>query len=131
MSLPPDMPTANLEDVFSSNFPNYVPRLLRDYIPTSPGKTYYDSFQSNAQLSPIYPINLKVLELVKNFSEIGFQTVMKSKSGIQGYLEEISSGNHFEAGLKTTSKVLLKEKCNHPTDFDALEAESSRSYSDH
>ncbi|GJW46592.1 reverse transcriptase domain-containing protein [Tanacetum coccineum] len=30
----------NLEDVFSSNFPNYVPPASPDYIPTSPGKTY-------------------------------------------------------------------------------------------
>ncbi|GJU42255.1 hypothetical protein Tco_1195212 [Tanacetum coccineum] len=36
----PDHPTANLEDVFSSNFPNYVPPASPDYIPTSPGKTY-------------------------------------------------------------------------------------------
>ncbi|GKA62472.1 reverse transcriptase domain-containing protein [Tanacetum coccineum] len=36
----PDHPTANLEDVFSSNFPNYVPPVSPDYVPTSPGKTY-------------------------------------------------------------------------------------------
>ncbi|GJU83274.1 hypothetical protein Tco_1285639 [Tanacetum coccineum] len=36
----PDHPTANLEDVFSSNFPNYVPSASPDYVPASPGKTY-------------------------------------------------------------------------------------------
>ncbi|GJR66456.1 hypothetical protein Tco_0012521 [Tanacetum coccineum] len=36
----PDHPTANLEDAFSSNFPNYVPPASPDYIPTSLGKTY-------------------------------------------------------------------------------------------
>ncbi|GKB00064.1 hypothetical protein Tco_0828057 [Tanacetum coccineum] len=36
----PDHPTANLEDVFSSNFPNYVPPASSDYVPASPGKTY-------------------------------------------------------------------------------------------
>ncbi|GJR13765.1 reverse transcriptase domain-containing protein [Tanacetum coccineum] len=36
----PDRPISNLEDVFSSNFPNYVPPASPDYIPTSPGKTY-------------------------------------------------------------------------------------------
>ncbi|GJZ60699.1 putative ribonuclease H-like domain-containing protein, partial [Tanacetum coccineum] len=36
----PDHPTANLEDVFSSNFPNYVPPVSPDYVPASPGKTY-------------------------------------------------------------------------------------------
>ncbi|GJX38943.1 hypothetical protein Tco_0252246 [Tanacetum coccineum] len=36
----PDHPISNLEDVFSSNFPNYVPPASPDYVPTSPGKTY-------------------------------------------------------------------------------------------
>ncbi|GJT43545.1 hypothetical protein Tco_0952260 [Tanacetum coccineum] len=36
----PDHPTTNLEDVFFSNFLNYVPQASPDYIPTSPGKTY-------------------------------------------------------------------------------------------
>ncbi|GKD06863.1 hypothetical protein Tco_1186548, partial [Tanacetum coccineum] len=36
----PDHPTANLEDAFSFNFPNYVPSASLDYVPTSPGKTY-------------------------------------------------------------------------------------------
>ncbi|GKA54960.1 hypothetical protein Tco_0753909 [Tanacetum coccineum] len=36
----PDHPTANLEDAFSSNFPNYVPSASPDYVPASPGKTY-------------------------------------------------------------------------------------------
>ncbi|GJT60866.1 putative reverse transcriptase domain-containing protein [Tanacetum coccineum] len=31
---------SNMGDVFSSNFPNYVPPASPDYIPTSPGKTY-------------------------------------------------------------------------------------------
>ncbi|GJS09208.1 hypothetical protein Tco_0366004 [Tanacetum coccineum] len=36
----PDHPTANLEDAFSSNFPNYLPPISPDYVPASPGKTY-------------------------------------------------------------------------------------------
>ncbi|GJV07355.1 hypothetical protein Tco_1345011 [Tanacetum coccineum] len=36
----PDHPISNLEDVFSSNFSNYVPPASPDYVPTSPGKTY-------------------------------------------------------------------------------------------
>ncbi|GJS00730.1 hypothetical protein Tco_0317238 [Tanacetum coccineum] len=41
-----DHPTANLEDAFSSNFPNYVPQASPDYIPTSPGKTYSSASNS-------------------------------------------------------------------------------------
>ncbi|GJS62698.1 hypothetical protein Tco_0657482 [Tanacetum coccineum] len=34
----PHHPTSNLEDAFSSNFPNYVPPASSDYVPASPGK---------------------------------------------------------------------------------------------
>ncbi|GJY69392.1 hypothetical protein Tco_0472374 [Tanacetum coccineum] len=41
----PDHPTSNMEDAFSSNFPNYLP-VSPDYIPTSSGKTYSSSSNS-------------------------------------------------------------------------------------
>ncbi|GJY15834.1 hypothetical protein Tco_0386256 [Tanacetum coccineum] len=50
----PNHPTANLEDVFSSNFPNYIPPVSPDYVPASPGKTY-----SNDKTSIVdYPVNV-------------------------------------------------------------------------
>nr|GEY33680.1 reverse transcriptase domain-containing protein [Tanacetum cinerariifolium] len=42
----PDHPTSNLEDAFSSNFPNYLPLASPDYALASPGKTYSSSFNS-------------------------------------------------------------------------------------
>ncbi|GJU39522.1 putative reverse transcriptase domain-containing protein [Tanacetum coccineum] len=42
----PDRPISNLEDVFSSNFPNYVPPASLDYVPTSLGKTYSSASNS-------------------------------------------------------------------------------------
>ncbi|GJX96943.1 hypothetical protein Tco_0352741 [Tanacetum coccineum] len=42
----PDRPISNLEDVFSSNFPNYIPPASPDYVPTSPGKTYSSASNS-------------------------------------------------------------------------------------
>ncbi|GJT60963.1 hypothetical protein Tco_1004496 [Tanacetum coccineum] len=42
----PDHPTSNLEDGFSSNFPNYFPLASSDYVPTSPGKTYSSASNS-------------------------------------------------------------------------------------
>ncbi|GJZ05635.1 hypothetical protein Tco_0539428 [Tanacetum coccineum] len=36
----PDRPISNLEDAFSSNFPNHLPLISPDYVPASPGKTY-------------------------------------------------------------------------------------------
>ncbi|GJY09789.1 hypothetical protein Tco_0377974 [Tanacetum coccineum] len=42
----PDYPISNLEDAFSSNFPNYLPPASPDYIPASPGKTYSSASNS-------------------------------------------------------------------------------------
>nr|GEX17081.1 reverse transcriptase domain-containing protein [Tanacetum cinerariifolium] len=41
----PNHPTSNIEDAFSSNFPDYLPA-SPDYIPASPGKTYSSSSNS-------------------------------------------------------------------------------------
>ncbi|GJT50561.1 hypothetical protein Tco_0976718 [Tanacetum coccineum] len=38
----PNYPTSNIEDAFSSNFPNYIPA-SSDYVPASSGKTYFNS----------------------------------------------------------------------------------------
>ncbi|GKF38906.1 hypothetical protein Tco_0118967 [Tanacetum coccineum] len=54
----PDHPTANLEDAFSSNFPNYVPPASPDYI-ASPGKTY----SSASNLFGIAPLASPTLSL--------------------------------------------------------------------
>ncbi|GJS73647.1 hypothetical protein Tco_0706488 [Tanacetum coccineum] len=56
----PNHPTSNIEDAFSSNFPDYNPASL-DYVPASPGKTYYSS-----SITPIWcfsPIALPTLSL--------------------------------------------------------------------
>ncbi|GJR67619.1 putative reverse transcriptase domain-containing protein [Tanacetum coccineum] len=42
----PDHPISNLEDAFSSNFPNYIPPASPDYVPASPGKTYSSASNS-------------------------------------------------------------------------------------
>nr|GEV35830.1 reverse transcriptase domain-containing protein [Tanacetum cinerariifolium] len=47
----PDHPTSNIEDAFSSNFPDYLPA-SPDYVPASLGKTY-SSFSNSFGLVPI------------------------------------------------------------------------------
>ncbi|GJR67761.1 hypothetical protein Tco_0013826 [Tanacetum coccineum] len=50
----PNRPISNLEDVFSSNFPNYVSPASPNYIPTSPGKTYSTFYTEKSPIpSPI------------------------------------------------------------------------------
>ncbi|GKB51903.1 hypothetical protein Tco_0902656 [Tanacetum coccineum] len=50
---------SNLEDAFSSNFPNYVPPASPDYVPASPGKTY----SSASNLFGIAPLASPTLSL--------------------------------------------------------------------
>ncbi|GKA17419.1 reverse transcriptase domain-containing protein [Tanacetum coccineum] len=58
----PDHPTANLEDAFSSNFPNYVPLASPDYVPASSGKTYSSASNSFG----IFPLASPTLSLFPN-----------------------------------------------------------------
>nr|GEU58495.1 hypothetical protein [Tanacetum cinerariifolium] len=48
----PNHLTSNIEDAFSSNFPNYI-LVSSDYVPTSPGKTYSSSLNNSFGLVPI------------------------------------------------------------------------------
>ncbi|GKA41830.1 hypothetical protein Tco_0734490 [Tanacetum coccineum] len=41
----PNHPTSEIEDAFSSNFPDFIPA-SPDYVPASPGKTYSSSSNS-------------------------------------------------------------------------------------
>ncbi|GJX39821.1 hypothetical protein Tco_0253124 [Tanacetum coccineum] len=48
----PNHPTSNIEDAFSSNFPDYISVSL-DYVLASPGKTYSSSLNNSFDLVPI------------------------------------------------------------------------------
>ncbi|GKF02196.1 hypothetical protein Tco_0029119 [Tanacetum coccineum] len=48
----PNHPTSNIEDAFSSNFPDYIPA-SPDYIPASPRNTYSSSSNNSFGLVPI------------------------------------------------------------------------------
>ncbi|GJW08231.1 hypothetical protein Tco_1570654 [Tanacetum coccineum] len=68
----PDRPISNLENAFSSNFPNYLPLISPDYVPASPGKTYSSASNSfgivplaSSTLSPDNPYQ-EVIEAFYN-----------------------------------------------------------------
>nr|GFB22498.1 hypothetical protein [Tanacetum cinerariifolium] len=50
----PNHPTSNIEDAFSSNFPDYL-MASPDYVPSLPGKTYSSSSNSFGVLSIASP----------------------------------------------------------------------------
>ncbi|GKF13599.1 hypothetical protein Tco_0055061 [Tanacetum coccineum] len=53
----PSHPTSNIEDAFSSNFPDYIPA-SPNYVPASPGKTYSSSSNNSFGLVPIASLTL-------------------------------------------------------------------------
>ncbi|GJS57742.1 hypothetical protein Tco_0652526 [Tanacetum coccineum] len=55
----PSHPTSNIEDAFSSNFPDYIPA-SPDYVPASPGKTYSSSSNNSFGLGPIASLTLSL-----------------------------------------------------------------------
>nr|GEV13936.1 reverse transcriptase domain-containing protein [Tanacetum cinerariifolium] len=48
----PNHPTSDIEDAFSSNFPDYI-LASSDYVSASPGKTFYESLNDSFSLVPI------------------------------------------------------------------------------
>ncbi|GKC22155.1 hypothetical protein Tco_1024305 [Tanacetum coccineum] len=48
----PNHPTSDIEDAFSSNFPDYIPA-SPDYFPASPGNTFSESSNNLSSLVPI------------------------------------------------------------------------------
>ncbi|GJZ48543.1 hypothetical protein Tco_0602375 [Tanacetum coccineum] len=111
----PNHPTANLEDAFSSNFPNYVPPVSPDYVPASPGKTYSSASNlfgiaplasptlslfpddpymkpyhaSIRKLSPSTPSQPQALEIGETSWKSAIKRHEEQIQGIQCYLEEI------------------------------------------
>ncbi|GJR62214.1 reverse transcriptase domain-containing protein [Tanacetum coccineum] len=142
--------TSNLEDAFSSNFPNYVPPASPDYVPASPGKTY----SSASNLFGIAPLASPTLSLFpddpymkKDFfhqqnhllhrSNSNFEIGESSqKSTIERHEEQIldilnsldaipiERIEHIENGIEGLGKgtVIIQR------DFDALEAELQQAH---
>ncbi|GKA99432.1 hypothetical protein Tco_0827369 [Tanacetum coccineum] len=91
----PDRPTFNMEDAFSSNFPNYLPLASPDYIPTSPGKTYSSSSNSFG----IVRLTLPTLSLFYDDPYMkALQAFYTEKSPIPGRSSSSSLPQAFEIG---------------------------------
>ncbi|GKC49608.1 hypothetical protein Tco_1072353, partial [Tanacetum coccineum] len=65
----PSHPTSNIEDAFSSNFPDYI-SASPDYVPASPGKTYSSSSNNSFGLVPIASPTLSLFHDDPNMKEL-------------------------------------------------------------
>ncbi|GJV68886.1 hypothetical protein Tco_1484395 [Tanacetum coccineum] len=120
----PDHPTANLEDAFSSNFPNYVPPASPDYIPTSPGKTY----SSASNTFGIVPLTYDPFVIFDDpyMKDLQAFILKRHNPGIQCYLEEIPP-ELFEQ-IENDIEGLGKGTIIIQRDFDALAAELQQAH---
>ncbi|GJZ85970.1 hypothetical protein Tco_0657580 [Tanacetum coccineum] len=103
----PDHPTSNMEDAFSSNFPNYFPPASPDYIPTLPGKTYSSSSNSfgigkGSQKTSIESHEEQIEEIMNYLGELSLDRIVHIKDKVEG----LGKG-----------RVIIQQ------DFDILEAE--------
>nr|GEW90406.1 hypothetical protein [Tanacetum cinerariifolium] len=102
----PNHPTSDIEDAFSSNFPDYIPASL-DYVPASPGKTYSSSsnnylayyYASISMLSPM--INPQEFFLLKELLPPKKRGRDRSSSSTLALPQEFEIG---ESSHKTSSK---------------------------
>ncbi|GKA88177.1 hypothetical protein Tco_0809941 [Tanacetum coccineum] len=130
-------PTSNIEDAFSSNFPNYI-LASPDYVPASPGKTYSSSsnnsfgihlFHSNIglHLTMFYP---QEFFLPAEFCQLRYEFMTVHPPILFPYLKHLEIG---ENSLKTLEHIedkiegLRNDRVIIQQDFDILEAELQES----
>ncbi|GJV28516.1 hypothetical protein Tco_1384964 [Tanacetum coccineum] len=113
----PNHSTSNIEDAFSSNFPDYILASL-DYVPASPGKTYSSSSNNSFWFSSNR----------RNSCKISLEHHEEQIKEILNHLDELSlslnSIEHIEDKIEGLGKgrVIIQQ------DFDNLEAELRESH---
>ncbi|GJY22477.1 hypothetical protein Tco_0396135 [Tanacetum coccineum] len=82
----PNLPTSNIEDAYSSNFPNYLPA-SPDYFPTSPGKTYSSSSNSMGESSHKTSIEHheeQIEEILNHLDELSLDRIESIEDKVEG-----------------------------------------------
>ncbi|GJR84183.1 retrovirus-related pol polyprotein from transposon TNT 1-94, partial [Tanacetum coccineum] len=101
----PSHPTSNIEDAFSSNFPDYI-LASPDYVPASPGKTYSsssnNSFGESSRKTSLERHEEQIEEILNHLDELSLDRIEHIEDKIEGL------GN---------GRVIIQQ------DFDNLEAE--------
>ncbi|GKA83576.1 hypothetical protein Tco_0805171 [Tanacetum coccineum] len=98
----PSHPTSNIEDAFSSNFPDYIPA-SPDYVPASPGKTYSSSSNNSFGLVPIASPTLSLFHDDPSISELRESHTQIAK------LQRKAYGKYTARLLKLAQGLLILE----------------------
>ncbi|GJX87910.1 hypothetical protein Tco_0339924 [Tanacetum coccineum] len=122
----PNHPTSNFEDVFSSNFPNYLPASL-NYIPALPENTYSSSSNSSYGVVPIASPTLSLfhddpyMKIEESFRKTSVERHEEQIEEILNHLDELSLNGikHIEDKIEGLEKgrVIIQQ------DFDDLQTE--------
>ncbi|GKA93768.1 hypothetical protein Tco_0815754 [Tanacetum coccineum] len=115
----PNHPTSNIEDAFSSNFPDYIPA-SPDYVPASPGKTYSSSSNNSFGLVPIASPTLSLFHddpYMKNFILLGILPLKnrddRSSSSTSALPQEFEIGESSRKTSLERHKEQIEEILNH------------------
>ncbi|GJS63237.1 hypothetical protein Tco_0677801 [Tanacetum coccineum] len=111
----PNHPTSNIEDVFSSNFPDYIPA-SPDYIPTSPGKTYSSASNNSFGLVPIASPTLSLFHndpYMKELLSSKKQGCNQSSSSTSALPQEFEMGESSRKTSVERHEEQIKEILNH------------------
>ncbi|GJT69910.1 hypothetical protein Tco_1029196 [Tanacetum coccineum] len=103
----PNHPTSNIEDDFSSNFPDYIPA-SPDYFLASPGNTYSSSSNNSFGLVPIASLTLLL------FPDDPYMKVMQAYDATNKESPILSSDSITPPTILTPSPVLPPKKQIHP-----------------
>ncbi|GJX54855.1 hypothetical protein Tco_0283224 [Tanacetum coccineum] len=110
----PDHPTANLEDAFSSNFPNYVPPASPDYVPASLGKTYSKGILSTTKSFFSTPFQPQTFEIGESSQKSTIERHEEQILDILNSLDAILVEPELQQAHTQISKFQRKQiGCNH------------------
>nr|GEX27128.1 reverse transcriptase domain-containing protein [Tanacetum cinerariifolium] len=119
----PNHPTSNIEDAFSSNFPDYLPA-SPDYVSASPGKTYSNSSnsfglefsshkkQGHNQSSSSTSTLPQAFEIGESSHETSLERHEEKIEGILNHLDKLSLDRieHIEDKIEGREQVLKVQK---------------------
>nr|GEY56863.1 hypothetical protein [Tanacetum cinerariifolium] len=120
----PNHPTSNIEDAFSFNFRNYI-SASSDYVPASPGKTYFESSNNSYGLVPTASPTLLLFhddpymkEILPPRKQAHFLSLSSTNLSAQPQAFEIAKNYHGAPDTShTRHEERIKDILNH---FDEL-----------
>ncbi|GJW80977.1 hypothetical protein Tco_0144952 [Tanacetum coccineum] len=105
----PNHPTSDIEDAFTSNFPDYIPA-SSDYVPASPEKTYSSSSNNSFGVVPIVSPTLSLFIDDNLYEKQGHNQSFSSTSALP---QEFEMGESSRKTSLERHEEQIEEILNH------------------